>query len=96
MRTLLKVTIPVEAGNQAVTSGRVGEILQQTLATLQPEAFYGVPLDGKRTVLIIFDLTDPSQIVTISEPLFQGLNAQLEFYPAMNQEDLLKGLSQLG
>jgi ABC-type thiamin/hydroxymethylpyrimidine transport system permease subunit len=50
-------------------------------------------MGGKRTSLIVFDLADPSQIPVIAEPLFQGLDAEIEFAPVMNQEDLMNGLS---
>ena len=50
---------------------------------------------GKRTTLVFFDLKDPSQIPVICEPLFGGMNAEVELMPAMNAQDLQAGLSQL-
>ncbi len=96
MRTLLKVSIPVEAGNTAVQEGRLAQVMQSLLEKLKPEAAYFVPEQGRRTALIFFDMQDPSQLVPISEPLFQGLNASLEFSPAMNAEDLRAGLQAAG
>jgi len=43
----------------------------------------------------VFDLKDPSQLPPISEPLFSKLNAKIQLFPVMNQEDLQKGLQQL-
>ncbi len=88
MRMLLKVSIPTAAGNAVIKEGRLNQVLQSVLADLQPEAVYFVPEQGKRTALIFFDMKDPSQLVPISEPLFQGFNASLEFTPVMNAEDL--------
>ena len=84
MRTLLKMSVPTVAGNAAITEGRLTQVMQSLLDRLKPEAAYFVPEQGRRTALIFFDMQDPSQIVPISEPLFQGLNASLEFTPAMN------------
>ncbi len=40
MRMLLKATIPVEAGNAAVSNGTLGATIQKILAELKPEAAY--------------------------------------------------------
>ncbi len=95
MRMLLKAQVPVEAGNDAIASGRIGEILGGLMERLQPEAAYFVGQGGDRGCYIFFDLEDPSQIPVIAEPLFQGLNASVEFTPAMNFEDVQKGLAEL-
>jgi hypothetical protein len=95
MRTLLKISIPVEQGNKTIIDGTLPQILQNVLGRIQPEAAYFMTMNGKRTGLIVFDLADPSQIPAIGEPLFQGLNAEIEFAPVMNQQDLMKGLSSM-
>ena len=38
MRMLMKVVIPIEDANKAVTSGSAKRILQGTMETLRPEA----------------------------------------------------------
>ena len=43
---------------------------------------------------MFFDLADPSDIPPIAEPLFQELNATVEFFPAMNGDDLGAGLGK--
>ena len=40
MRFLVKVSIPVEAGNAAVKAGKLGSTIQSILADLKPEAVY--------------------------------------------------------
>src|SRR5690242_20401672 len=96
MRTMLKVSIPPEAGNQAIQDGRMPKIMETALETLRPEAAYFFPENGRRTAMLIFDLKDPSQLPGISEPFFSGLNADVQFIPVMNADDLRKGLSMLG
>jgi hypothetical protein len=45
---------------------------------------------------VVFDLTDSSDLPSISEPLFSKLKATIEMFPVMNRDDLQKGLQQLG
>jgi hypothetical protein len=92
MRTLLRVSIPLQAGNAAILDGRLMRELQSLMEQIEPEAAYFVTECGVRTALIVFDLKEPSQIVEIAEPLFIRLNAAVEFVPAMTTDDLLVGL----
>ncbi len=94
MRTMLKLQLPVEAGNDAIQTGRIGQVMETIMGRLQPEAAYFGAENGKRTAYIFFDLNDPSQIPVVSEPLFQSLNASIEFSPVMNVEELQKGLAE--
>jgi hypothetical protein len=96
MRTMMKITIDIEAGSRAVADGTIGRLMEQVLGPLQPEAAYFGPEDGMRTAWIVFDLQDPSQLPALTEPLFRELKATVQMVPVMNQEDLQKGLQQLG
>src|SRR5881396_4423640 len=90
MRCLLKVLIPVETGNAAISDGSLPKTIESILADLNPEAAYFAEENGNRTGFIFFDLKDTSQIPTVAEPWFLAFNAQVEFHPAMNMEDLKK------
>ena len=94
MRTLLKVTMPVEPANKAIKDGALPKIVQSLADSLRPEATYFYAEGGKRTALLVFDLKDPAQIPAVAEPLFMQLNAGVEFFPVMNTEDLKAGLEK--
>ena len=96
MRTLLRVSIPVKAGNAAILDGRLPVVMQSLMEQLQPEATYFIADRGMRTALIFFDLKDPSQMPQIAEPLYIRLNAAVEFAPVMTAEDLWAGLEAAG
>jgi hypothetical protein len=88
MRCLLKVTIPVEAGNAAISNGTLAKTIESILNESRPEAAYFSEENGKRTGFIFIELKDASQIPAVAEPWFLAFNAQVEFHPAMNLEDL--------
>jgi hypothetical protein len=92
MRTLLKVTMDINAGNTAIADGSLQDIIEQTIDRLQPECTFFYPENGNRACFMVFDLKDVSDIPSISEPLFTHLQARVEFCPVMNHDDLQKGL----
>ncbi|MEU2383724.1 hypothetical protein ABZ606_03565 [Streptomyces sp. NPDC012461] len=95
MRVMLKATLDTEKANEVVRSGRMPELVKETLQRLQPEAAYFGPLGGRRTCLLVLDLADSSQIPATGDPFFTEFGAEVEMTPVMNAEDLQKGLSQL-
>jgi Domain of unknown function (DUF3303) len=94
MRMMLRFTLPVEKGNQAYSDGSLGKTLESLMNKLKPEAAYFGPTDGKRGGIMVFDLTEPSQIVEVAEPLFSNLNAAIEIIPVMTGDDLRKGIAK--
>lgn len=90
MRCLLKVSIPVEAGNATISDGSLPKTIETIVNELKPEAAYFAEENGKRTGFIFFDLKDASQVPAVAEPWFLAFNAHVEFHPAMNLEDLKK------
>jgi hypothetical protein len=94
---LLRVLIPVEAGNAAIKAGTLGSTIERILAGLKPEAAYFFADDnGQRCGSIVFDLKDPSQIPSVAEPWFLAFNAQVSLRPVMNPEDLAKAGPSIG
>ena len=96
MRTIARITIPVENGNKAIQDGKLGELIQQLAEKWKPEAMYFTTFDGQRTALVVFDLKDSSDIPPFTEPLFMGLDAHVLLAPVMNGDDLQQGLSRMG
>lgn len=95
MRTMIRWMVPAEQGNQSISSGAMQESIESMLRDLKPEAAYFFANGGKRSGMMIFDMADPSQIPQIAEPLFQTFNAEVEFLPVMNAEDLQRAFSKL-
>ena len=95
MRFLVKVNIPVEAGNGAAKAGKFGTTIQSILADLKPEAVYFTDDQGQRTAFLFLDMQDASQIPAIAEPWFLAFNASIEIHPVMVPEDLARAGSAI-
>jgi hypothetical protein len=96
MRVIARINVPVEPGNRAIKDGTLGTIMQRAAERWKPEAMYFTAFDGHRTAIMVFDLPDASDLPPFAEPFFRELNADVQIAPAMNGDDLQKGLSQIG
>ena len=94
MRMLMKWRLGTTETSEAIRSGRMAEINKRLDDLTKPEAQYFCTEGGTRTGYVIFDLADPSDIPPIAEPLFQALNATVEFFPVMDAADLGAGLGK--
>ncbi|MBV8070526.1 MAG: hypothetical protein JO270_11510 [Acidobacteriaceae bacterium] len=93
---LLRVSIPVEAGNSAAKAGTLGSTVEKILQDLKPEACYFFADDnGNRSASIVFDMQDSSEIPAVAEPWFLAFNAKVSFRPIMNPQDLAKAASAI-
>jgi len=93
---MIRVKMPVEAGNKAVQDGSLQKTIMDALHQLRPEAVYFYAEQGVRTAIMIVEMKEPSEIPAIAEPFFTRLNASVEFIPIMNAEDLKLGLAKFG
>jgi hypothetical protein len=93
MRFLFKISWPVEAGNKAAKDGY--SVIPKILEQQKPEAAYFIAENGKRTGILVIDMSDPSQLPAIAEPWFLALNASIEVTPAMVPDDLKKAGSAI-
>lgn len=92
MRMMLRWTVPVERGNEAIETGALSEALQRLTERLRPEATYYFLEAGERAGCMVFEMTDPAEIARIAEPLFNAADAAVDILPVMTPEDMQKGL----
>ncbi|MEU3351061.1 DUF3303 family protein [Streptomyces sp. NPDC037389] len=95
MRMLLRARMDTHTSNEAIRDGSMGELIQQVVEQLKPEAAYFAALDGGRSCLMVFDMQDPSQMPAICEKFFLSAEAEVELHPVMDLDDLKKGLAAL-
>lgn len=95
MRMMMRVQMDTETASKGIADGSMPRGLEQMMAALKPEAAYFSMLNGNRTAFIVFDMTDSWQLPPMLEPLFSQLKAKIDIGPAMNLDDLKKGLSAL-
>jgi hypothetical protein len=95
MRMLVKAVFDTEAASEVIARGQGTEVNRRIVERFQPEAFYAFGEDGQRTVIMVFDMTDSSQIPVLTEPMFQQGKAKVTVTPCMNLEDLEKGFDEL-
>lgn len=93
MRMLMRWRLGMTEASEAIRSGRMAEINKRLDELTKPEAQYFCTEGGTRTGYVFFDLAEPSDIPPIAEPLFQELNATVEFFPAMDAAQLGAGLA---
>src|SRR5438094_153814 len=95
MRMYLKVQMPTEKGNEAVRNGSLPKVMGRFMETYRPEGAYFFTVDGERCAHFYFDLKDVSQLPVIAEPFFAELGAKISYCPAMNADELKKGLDSV-
>lgn len=87
MRFLMKATLPVEAGNALVRDPEFGQRIQEILGDIRPEATYFAVTDGQRTVYLVVNIAETHELPRLAEPFWLALHADIDFIPAMAQED---------
>ena len=95
MRMMLRWTVPVDRGNVMVNDGSMGTVIEAVIAKTRPEAAYYFVENGKRAGTVFFELAHASDLPGIAEILFREANAEVEFIPVLNGDDLKKALSSL-
>jgi hypothetical protein len=91
---LMRVSIPVEAGNRGVKEGLLPKTVMGFVEQAKPEACYFTTEGGKRTAYLFFDLSDPTMMPSIAEPFFTNLHAGIDWSPVMNLEDMKAGVEK--
>lgn len=97
MRMLMRVTMPHEQFNAAVSDGTAGEKIGRILEETKPEAVYFTEMGGRRCGILVLDVKESSQIPRLAEPWFLTFGADVEFHIAMTPPELERaGLGQIG
>jgi hypothetical protein len=68
--------------------------LEEYMDKVKPEASYFMPSGGERLAAFLVNIESNDQVPAIVEPLFQWMGADVDLIPAMNFDDLKKGLSE--
>ena len=94
MRMMMKVSIPVDAGNKGVKEGGLPKTVLGFVEQFKPESCYFTAQAGMRTAFFVFDLKDPTMIPSVAEPFFQNLQASIEMSPVMNLDEMKQGVEK--
>jgi hypothetical protein len=94
MRFIAHITLDTQRANQAARAGF--QAIPEILAQQKPEAAYFAPLHGRRTRILILNLTDASQVGAIAEPWYLAFDAEVNIAPAMVADDLAKAGPVIG
>jgi hypothetical protein len=70
------------------------KVLEDYISKIKAEAAYFYEEDGDRTFLFVADMPSADMMPAFAEPLFQGLNAKVEFHPAMTLDDVKRGIQK--
>ena len=87
MRFLVRVTMPVEAGNSFVKGQDWQGKMDNIMGDLKPEAAYFTLDRGQRTLYLLVNVEHSYQLPAIAEPLWHTFKADVDFIPTMTQED---------
>ena len=90
MHFLVKVTIPVQAGNAMVRDPKFGKKLDEILSDIKPKAAYFAVDGGQRTMYLVVDISDASRLPAVAEPFWLAFEASVECIPIMTEKDFQK------
>ena len=97
MKMLVNVICPVEPFNSMVRNGTAGEIMGRIIESTKPESIYFTEIEGHRSVVMVVEVANPSDVPAIAEPWYLNFEAECEFRIAMTPEDLMGAdLASLG
>lgn len=92
MRLMLKFTIPVKRGNEAVADGTISQTIEALVQATKADAAYFTLIGGERGGYVFFQERDQARLLHIVEPLFAALDAAIEIVPVLTLGDLKRDL----
>ena len=90
-RFLVRATISVAAGNEQKTNPALAGRLQKALRWVDADDYYFVIEHGKRCIYFFLTVAGTHELPRIAEALWIGLDAEVEFLPAISQADFERG-----
>lgn len=96
MKYIMKVRMPIDGANEAISDPQFGQKMNDLLAEIKAEATYFTTICGQRGAYIIVNLNEASDMAVIAEPFFLWLNAEVTFSPVMKPEELAKAGPSIG
>jgi hypothetical protein len=96
MQFLVRVTIPIDAGNEMIRDPNFAQTIETILGDVKPDNVMFCIESGQRTVYLTMTVNDGSDWVARIEPLWLALSADVEVIPAISQEDFAKAGPALG
>ncbi len=92
MRFMFRAEISAAKGNEAIKSGALPRVIRKFMEDAKPEATYFIVLNGCRTMIAFVDFKSVEDLPRFGEPMFAEFDAKIEITPAMNAEELARGL----
>ncbi|MDR3457058.1 MAG: panthothenate synthetase [Verrucomicrobiae bacterium] len=97
MRMLIIASLPTHVFNAAVKDGTAGAKIGKILDAQKPESVYFTELNGRRTAILVVELSDASKIPSLAEPWFLTFDAEVQVHPTMTPDDLKhSGIDSMG
>lgn len=87
MRFLVEVKTPVEVGNAGMRDGTLPGQIQRYLNEVKPEVVYSSAAHGQRTIYLVVDIQQASQLAEIAEPAWLDWKADVHFTPVATAEE---------
>ncbi len=93
MRMFIAVQLPTQSGNESIKSGTMPKVMARFIERFKPEGAYFITHEGDRCVHFYFDLADVTLMPSAVEPFFLELGAKVTWCPAMDWNDVQKGIA---
>jgi len=93
----VRATIPTVGGNSVIIAGKMGPTVDEIVSQLKPESIFFRAIDkgptaGMKSIGLVLDLENASQIKSTVEPLFAAMDAKVEYEQVLSKDELMQAL----
>ena len=97
MKMILTVTLPHESFNALIKKGTIGNVINDIMGELKPEAAYFSLNEGKRSIFLVVNVDNAGDYVKYAEPFFLKFNADIKYDIVITPEEIKNsGLEEIG